>query len=356
LSNKVKKYIYYIDIYQNLAKNKIRVEKWRDNKMIDKRCSLQEAVQMIQDGDVITFSGFIIWRRPMAAIFEMIRQGKKNLHVIEVSSGSHTEMLIGAGAVKIWESCWVGHELYGKIPYCLNRGIKENTIIVEDYSHQQMLYRMTAGAMGIPYMPTWASRGTDILNPNYDMLEKAGLRTGENQKIPAKKFDFVQDPFFNEGEIIHVPAARPDVCVVYAPLVGEEGTIRLIGQTYSDEQAIKASDKVIVIAEEIVPESYLREEPERNLIPGYLVDAIVEVPWGAHPTGSHGCYDVDGDMIRGFANASKTKEGLQSWLDEWVFGVKNHEEYLNKVGASKLVSLQANSYFKYSTRLQRGAK
>lgn len=324
--------------------------------MHDKRCSLKEAVEMIHDGDVITFSGFIIWRRPMAAIYEMIRQEKKNLHVIEVSSGTHTEMLIGAGGVDIWESCWVGHELYGKIPYCLNRGIKEKTVIAEDYSHQQMLYRMTAGSMGIPYMPTWASRGTDILNPAYDMLEKAGLRNIGNDKIPAKKFDYAQDPFFNEGEIIHVPAARPNVCLVYAPQVGEEGTIRLIGQTYSDEQAIKASDKVIVIAEEIVPESYLREEPERNLIPGYLVDAIVEIPWGAHPTGSHGYYDVDGEMIRSFASASKSKDGLQNWLDEWVFSVKNHEEYLDKVGASKLVSLQANSHLKYSTRVKRGAK
>lgn len=324
--------------------------------MRDKRCSLEEAVQMIHDGDMITFSGFIIWRRPMSAVYEIIRQGKKNLHVIEVSSGSHTEMLIGAGLVSIWESCWVGHELYGKIPYCLNRKLKDGSIIVEDYSHQQMLYRMTAGSMGIPYMPTWASRGTDILNPAYDMLEKAGLRNGEKVRIPAKKFDFVQDPFFNEGEIIHVPAARPNVCVVYAPLVGEEGTIRLIGQTYSDEQAIKASDKVIVIAEEIVPEAYLREEPERNLIPGYLVDAIVEVPWGAHPTGSHGFYDVDGEMIRSFSDASKMEASFDSWMDEWVFSVKNHNEYLDKVGASTLVNLKANSYMKYSTRVKRGAK
>lgn len=324
--------------------------------MRDKRCSLQEAVQMIQDGDIITFSGFIIWRRPMAAVYEMIRQGKKNLHVIEVSSGTHTEMLIGAGAVDIWESCWVGHELYGKVPHCLSRRLKEGTIIAEDYSHQQMLYRMTAGSMGIPYMPTWASRGTDILNPSYDMLEKAGLRTGERERIPVKKFDFAQDPFFNEGEIIHVPAARPDVCVVYAPQVGEEGTIRLIGQTYSDEQAIKAADKVIVIAEEIVPEAYLREEPERNLVPGYLVEAIVELPWSAHPTGSHGFYDVDGNMIRNFANASKTQGSFDRWMDEWVFSVKDHEQYLNKIGAFNLVNLKANSHLKYSTRVKRGAR
>lgn len=324
--------------------------------MQDKRCTLQEAIQMINDNDMITFSGFVIWRRPMAAIYEMLRQGKKGLHLVEVNSGTHAELLIGAGAVSIWESCWIGHELYGKVPYCLDRKIKEGTIIAEDYSHQHMLYRMAAGAMGIPYMPTWASRGTDILNPEYDMLERAGLRDGANDKIPAKKFDYAQDPFYNEGEVIHVPAVRPNVCIVHAQQVGEEGTIRISGQTYSDEQAIKAADKVIVLAEEIVPESYLREEPERNLVPGYLVDAIVELPWAAHPTGAYGCYDVDGAFIREFASASKTEEGFRAWVDEWVYGVRDHDEYLDKLGFSRLEKLRANSYHKYSTKVKRGSR
>lgn len=323
--------------------------------MKDKRCSLKEAVQMIQDGSVITFSGFTIWRRPMAAIYEMMRQGKSNLHLIEVNSGTHTEMLIGAGAVSIWESCWIGHELYGKVPYCLDRKVKSGEIIAEDYSHQHILYRMQAGAAGVPYLPTLASRGTDILNPEYDMLGKAGLRDGKNPRIPMQKFGYVQDPFYDEGEIIVVPAARPDVCIIHVQQVGEEGTVRVMGQTFSDEQAAKAADKVIVIAEEIVPESFLRNEPDRNLLPSYMVDAIVEVPWGAHPTGMYGCYDVDGAFINDFATASKTESGTQDWLDEWVYGVGSHEEYLDKLNVSRLMNLKANSYYKYSTRAERGS-
>jgi glutaconate CoA-transferase, subunit A len=324
--------------------------------MKDKRCSLKEAVQTIPDGSMLTFSGFTIWRRPMAAIYEMIRQGKKNLHLIEVNSGSHAEMLIGAGAVSVWESCWIGHELNGKVPYCLNRKLKSGEVIAEDYSHQQILYRMQAGASGVPFLPTWASRGTDILNPDYDMLGKAGLREGQNQNIPRKKFAYATDPFYDEGEIILVPAAKPDVCIIHAQQVGEEGTVRVMGQTFSDEQAAKAAEKVIVIAEEIVPESYLREEPERNLLPSYLVDAIVEVPWGAHPTGNYGYYDVDSTFIKDFAIASKTEAGLEAWLDEWVYGVSSHEEYLDKLEVSRLMSLKANNYYKYSTRAVRGSK
>lgn len=324
--------------------------------MHNKQCSLKEAVQMIPDGSMITFSGFTIWRRPMAAIYEIIRQGKKNLHLIEVNGGTHSEMLIGAGAVSIWESCWDGHELYGKLPYCLDRKIKSGEVIAEDYSHVQVLYRMQAGASGVPYLPTWASRGTDILNPEYDMLGKAGLRDGKNPHIPLKKFEFASDPFYEEGEIIHVPAAKPDVCIIHAQQVGEEGTVRVMGQTFSDDQAAKAADKVIVLAEEIVPESYLRDEPDRNLLPSYLVDAIVEVPWGAHPTGVYGFYDVDGAFINGFATASKKEETLQAWLDEWVYGVKDHQEYLDKLQVSRLTTMKANSYQKYSTRVKRGSK
>jgi glutaconate CoA-transferase subunit A len=345
---------------EGLHKQKVGFDKFTDRKgegsMQDKRCTLKEAVQMIPDGSMITFSGFTIWRRPMAAIYEIIRQGKKNLHLIEVNSGTHSEMLIGAGAVSIWESCWIGHELYGKVPYCLDRKIKSREIIAEDYSHQHILYRMQAGATGVPYLPTWASRGTDILNPEYDMLGKAGLRDGSNPHIPRQKFAFAPDPFYDEGEIILVPAAKPDVCIIHAQLVGEEGTVRVMGQSFSDEQVVKAAEKVIVIAEEIVPESYLREEPERNLLPSYLVDAVVEVPWGAHPTGIYGYYDVDGAFINEFANASKTEAKLEAWLDEWVYGVGSHEEYLDKLDVSRLLSLKANSYYKYSTRVVRGSR
>jgi glutaconate CoA-transferase, subunit A len=188
------------------------------------------------------------------------------------------------------------------------------------------------------------------------MLGKAGLREGQNPNIPRQKFAYATDPFYDEGEIILVPAAKPDVCIIHAQQVGEEGTVRVMGQTFSDEQAAKAAEKVIVIAEEIVPESYLREEPGSNLLPSYLVDAIVEVPWGAHPTGNYGLYDVDSTFIKDFATASKTEAGLEAWLDEWVYGVGSHEEYLDKLDVSHLMSLKANSYYKYSTRAIRGSK
>ncbi len=137
---------------------------------IDKRITLQQVVEIIKDGSRLTFSGFTIWRRPMAVIYELIRQRRKGLHLIEVNGGSHTEFHVGAGCVDIWESCWVGHELYGKYGANVSRKVREKALIVEDYSHAEMLYRFTAASQGVPYAVGQTSLGTDIHNPEYDML------------------------------------------------------------------------------------------------------------------------------------------------------------------------------------------
>ncbi len=318
--------------------------------------TLQEAAGLIQDGDMLTFSGFTIWRRPMALVYELVRQGKKDLHLFEVNGGTHTEVLAGAGAIKIWESCWVGHELYGKLGEGVARSQVENTIIVEDYSHAHCVARLLAGAYGLPFMPTPLSMGTDILNPAYDNLKKAGLRDGSNPKIPKQKYLMYEEPFFDKGALVLVPAVNADWALIYASQVGSEGTVRVNAQTYTDPEAIKAAKKVIVIAEEIVPETYLRDDPTKNLAAPYAIDYIVELPWGAHPTGSQGYYDVDADFIRQFYAASKSKEKYDEWAQEWIFGVANHDEYLEKLGVSKLEKLKANTVLGYSTRMKRGSR
>ncbi|MEN6388895.1 MAG: CoA-transferase [Syntrophomonas sp.] len=319
------------------------------------KVSLSEAVSKIQNGDMLTFSGFTIWRRPMAAIMELIRQGKKDLHLAMVNGGTHDDMLIGAGCVKIWESTWCGHELFGKIGGNLSRKAEAGEVIIEDYSHVQMLYRLIAGAQGIPFMPTYAAMGSDILNPKYDMLGAAGLRDGSNSKIPAKKYEMYTENFTGT-DVALVPAAQPDWCIAHVQMVGSEGTVRVLGQKYSDEEAMKAADKLIVITEQIVPEEFIRREPEHNLIPPHLVDYIVELPWGAHPTGCYGCYEADGDFIKDFYNKTRTQDGFDKWAAEWIFGVKDHEEYLNKLGVSKLETLRASDALGYSQKVKRGSR
>jgi glutaconate CoA-transferase subunit A len=319
--------------------------------MSDKRITLQQAAELIKDGSSLTFSGFTIWRRPMAIIYELIRQRRKHLHLIEVNGGSHTEFLVGAGCVDIWESCWVGHELDGNYGANLTPKVGSRELIVEDYSHAEMLFRFAAAASGAPFAATQTALGTDIHNPAYDMLGQAGKRDGV--RIPREKYVFTDDPFFGAGAQVLVPAAKVDIAVMCVQQVGEEGTVRVSGQYYSDPEAARAADLTIVMAEEIVPEEYLRRNADQNTITSFEVDYIVECPFGAHPTGMFGRYDVDGAFLKEFYAQTRTQDGFDAFAREWIFGL-DHMGYLEKLGWPRMLNLKANTALNYSTSVKRG--
>jgi glutaconate CoA-transferase subunit A len=316
-----------------------------------KRVSLQQAAEIIKNGSSLTFSGFTIWRRPFAVIYELIRQQRKNLHLIEVNGGPETEFLVGAGCVDIWESSWVGHELYGKYGANLSRKVAEKKIIVEDYSHAEMLFRFAAAASGAPYAVTQTALGTDIHNPEYDMLGKAGLRDGK--RIARQKYIFTEDPFYDAGAQVLVPAAKVDVAILSVQQVGEEGTVRVNGQYYSDPEVARAADITIAVAEEIVPEEFLRRNADQNTIASFEVDYIVECPFGAHPTGMFGKYDVDGAFLKSFYAGTRTQEGYDAFAREWIYGL-DHISYLEKLGWPRMLKLRANTAMNFSPREKKG--
>lgn len=319
----------------------------------NKRISLQQAAEIIKDGSRITFSGFTIWRRPMAIVYELIRQHRKGLHLIEVNGGSHTEFLVGAGCVDIWESCWVGHELYGKYGANVSRKVKNKELIVEDYSHAEMMFRFAAAAAGAPYAVTQTSLGTDIHNPEYDMLGRNGLRDGK--RIASHKYLFVEDPFFGSGSQVLIPAAHVDVAILCVQQVGEEGTVRVRGQYYSDPEIARAADITIVMAEEIVPEEYLRRNADQNTITSFEVDHILECPFGGHPSGVFGVYDIDGPFLKEFYARTKTQEGFDDFAKEWIYG-HDHISYLEKLGWPRMLDLKANTALNYSPRKSKGGQ
>jgi glutaconate CoA-transferase subunit A len=313
----------------------------------DKRITLQQAAEIVKNGSSLTFSGFTIWRRPFALIYELIRQQRRGLHLIEVNGGPQTEFLVGAGCVDIWESCWVGHELYGKYGANLSRKVGNKEILVEDYSHAEMMFRFAAAAQGAPYAVTQTSLGTDIHNPEFDMLGRAGKRDGK--RIAKQKYIFTEDPFYDAGSQVLVPAVKVDVAVLCVQQVGEEGTVRVAGQLYSDPEACRAADITIVLAEEIVPEEYLRRNADHNTIPTFEVDYILECPFGAHPTGMFGKYDVDGAFLKDFYSKTRTQEGFDAFAKEWIHGL-DHISYLEKLGWPRMLNLKANTALNYKPR------
>ena len=313
----------------------------------DKRITLQQAAEIVKNGSSLTFSGFTIWRRPFALIYELIRQQRRGLHLIEVNGGPQTEFLVGAGCLDIWESCWVGHELYGKYGANLSRKVGNKEILVEDYSHAEMMFRFAAAAQGAPYAVTQTSLGTDIHNPEFDMLGRAGKRDGK--RIAKQKYIFADDPFFDAGPQVLIPAVKVDVAILCVQQVGEEGTVRVAGQLYSDPEACRAADITIAIAEEIVPEEYLRRNADQNTIATFEVDHILECPFGAHPTGMFGKYDVDGPFLKDFYTNTRTQEGFDAFAKEWIFGL-DHIAFLEKLGWQRMLNLRANTALNYRPR------
>ncbi|MGC9964404.1 MAG: CoA-transferase [Syntrophobacteraceae bacterium] len=323
----------------------------------NKRISVQEAASEIKNGDTIIIAGFTVWRKPLSIIYELVRQQKRDLHLIMANPSIDVDILVGAGCLKIWESNYCGMEIFGKICNNFARAVQEGKLICEDYGHYHTILRLQAGAMGVPFLPSWSCLGTDLLNPEYDMLGRAGLRDGSNPRIPKEKFKLVQDPFYNEGEVVLLPAARADVCIAHVQRIGDQGTVRIDGQRFGDVEAMKAADKLIVVAEEVVPEEELRRQPDANVIPHFRVEAYTEVPFGAHPCGVYGYYDMDAAFISEYYNKhSRTQEAFDKWADEWIVDVPDHKAYLNKLGAERVTDLRVNSALKWSTHIKRGVR
>jgi len=193
----------------------------------------------------------------------------------------------------------------------------------EEYSHFGMISRLQAGASGLPFMPM---RQTGALD-----LEKAN-----------PLYRRVQDPYGGE-DVVVVPAPHPDVAIVHVQRADNEGNAHIWGILGEQREAAFAAKRVILTAEEIVDAEVIRSDPNRTLIPSLVVSAVCHVPWCAHPSYTQGYYDRDNDLYLRWEEISKDKASMQAYLDEWVYGVKDREEYLAKLGAETRERLKPGS-------------
>jgi len=212
-----------------------------------------------------------------------------------------------------------------------------------------MSLRFLAGALGVPFIPSKSGLGTDV-------VEKSGFPPelrGEDG-IPCEKVIVVDDPFgHQDDEVVLLPALTPDVSVVHAQQVSTDGTVRIKGLTFADLEQCKAATRVIVTCEEIVPEDYLRLDPDQNALPPFLVDAVVPVPYGAHPTACRYFYDYDPVHLNHYKTVARDDEQWAAWLEEWVYGVESWDHYLDKIGGAQLARIRANTVAGYAPGLDR---
>jgi len=316
----------------------------------DKLMSLEEAVRrFIKDGSQIALGGFTVTRNPMALVYEIVRQRARDIHLVCHSNGQALDVLIGAGCVKRLEIAYGGNGRYAPTCIRFKKAIERNEIEFEDYSNYQMSLRFLAGALSMPFIPTKSGLGSDVLN------EEGFSREVRNEpKVANKKYALIQNPFHGEkDDVILLPALTPDVTILHAQYVGEDGTVRIKGLTFADVEQAKAADVVIVTCEEIVPRSFIRLDPDQNTLPPFFVDAIVKVPYGAHPTGCYGFYDYDPKHLNLYKKTAEDDKLFQEYLDEWVYGIKSHEEYLEKVGKDMLLTIKADPTLGYAPGLDR---
>ena len=317
--------------------------------------TLKDAIsRFVQNGSHISIGGSTANRNPMAAVYEIVRQQKKDLYLYGSIMGSGPDLLIGAGCVCGVELGYLGIGRYAPTAPCFKRYVESGRIRYEDYTNFQMALRFLAGSMGIPFIPTKSSLGSDIVN-KWGMDEKFRKSDG---RISSKKLIVSTNPFNpnTEEKVILLPAINPDVTIIHAQKVDGQGNVRIEGLTFSDVEQAKAAKSLIVTCEEIVDNAVLLAEPQLNHLPRFFVDAVVKVPKGAHPTQCYNYYDLDVRFLYDLIGASRDERDLSRFLEKFVFGVANHEEYLEKLGEKVFQEIEADSGLGYKSGLNRRSK
>lgn len=322
--------------------------------MQNKVMPLSHAVRRyVKDGAHVSIGGFTLNRNPMAAVYEIIRQKVRNLHVYAHSNGTGVDELIGGGCVAKLEIAYGGN---GKAaPTCIRfrKAVQENRIAVEDYSNYMMSLRFLAGAMGVPFLPTLSGLGSDIAARwGFSKASRA-----EDPRLPDDKLVVMDNPFGAWGDasrVLLVPAVNPDVTLLHVQKADVMGTCRIDGLPFADIEQAKASRHVVVTCEELVPPEALREFPERNSIAFLHVTAVCHVPCGGYPTAVYRYYDYDAEYLRAYAEAAGDDQAFRAYQEQYIFGMESHAAFLEQIGDDRLSALKADPETGYAVKLQRG--
>jgi glutaconate CoA-transferase subunit A len=280
---------------------------------------LSEAVsQFIHNGDIVYAAGFT-HLIPFAAGHEIIRQQKRELTLARATPDLIYDQMVAAGCARKVIFSYMGNPGVGSLRI-VRAEIEAGRLEWEEYSHFGMISRLQAGAAGLPFMP----------------MNQTGALDLERSNLSIKR---VTDPYSGR-EVITVPALNPDVAIVHVQRADKDGNAHLWGIIGEQKEVAFASKRIILTAEEIVDEAVIRSDPNRTLIPGFIVTAVCQVPGAAHPSYAQGYYDRDNDFYLKWDKISENSGTVKEYLDEWVYGVKDRQEYWQKLGPETHQRLQ----------------
>ena len=288
-----------------------------------KVASMKDAVaELVRDGDTVAIEGFthLIC---FAAGHEIIRQRKRDLTLARMTPDVIYDQMIGAGVARKLIFSWLGNPGVGSLHAVRRRIEKQDPepLEIEEYSHFGMVCRYVAGASNLPFFPIRSYYESDIpsVNPNIKPMTS---------------------PFEDGTEVYVVPPLKPDVTIVHAQRASAGGDTQVWGLLGCQKEAAFAAERVVVVVEELVADDVIRADPNRTIIPGLIVDAVVVEPWGAHPSYVQGAYDRDNRFYLDWDPISRDESATQAWLAEWVYGVEDRAGYLAKLGDERLAALR----------------
>ena len=315
---------------------------------MSKVMSLHDAIaKYVESGDSLCFGGFTTNRKPYAAVYEIIRQGQTDFIGYSGPAGGDWDMLIGCGRIKAFINCYIANSGYTNVCRRFRDAVeKKHNLLLEDYSQDVIMLMLHASSLGLPYLPVKLMEGSDL---EYKWGISAEIRK-TIPKLPDKKLERIPNPFKEGEDVIAVPVPRLDTAIISVQKASINGTCSIEGDEFHDIDVAIAARKVIVLAEEIVSEEEIRRDPAKNSIPQFCVDAVVHVPYGTHPSQLYNYYDYDADFYKMYDKVTKTDEDFEKFIQEWVIDVKNHEGYLNKLGASRLCKLRVVPGFQYAAK------
>jgi glutaconate CoA-transferase subunit A len=281
-----------------------------DRQRPDKRMSAAEAVRaFVHDGDVVCAAGFshLI---SYALGHEVIRQGQRGLTFVKHAPDLLAEQLLAAGCLQKIVFAWHGNPGLGNLAL-FRRAVEGGTLAIEEYTHLGLTARLYAGAGGMTFYPVATNLGSDLPAANPQIRIVTCPYTGCRVSV--------------------VPPLNPDVSLVHVQRADPAGNAQAWGILGDVKEAAFAARRLIVSAEEVVNAAVIRSDPNRTVIPGFIVDAVVEAPFGAHPSYAHGYYDRDNTFYQEWDRTRGTAEAVRTYLEEWVYAVPDRAVYVKRM-------------------------
>jgi glutaconate CoA-transferase, subunit A len=304
----------------NFAEARRRLES-KDRSLTDKRTDLETAAALVKDGHDLAIGGCLYSRTPMALLLEILRQGRRELTLSRSLMCYEAELFLVNGQASQIVTSWMGLGLPWGISKVFRNFVESGRVTYEEWSHLSLGLRYKAAAMGIPFLPTTSMLGSDLLKYN------------SAQEIAC--------PFTGE-KLCLVPAYYPDVALIHVHRADQYGNSQIDGYAHMDPDIAQAAHTVIVTTERLVPTEEVIGSADRTTLPHFMVDAVIEVPFGSYPHECHGLYDANFEHFDAYVSRIKEngEEGVRGFLEDYVFRTENFEDFLNLFKTQTVVEAQ----------------